>query len=407
MISTTWTRVTRLDLVTALLTVLLIASFANGVHAEVAGARIRFELPMALVVIAVVTWLCRRCRHSLTMPDPRLAVAAAAWLLLELLASIVRSPDKLNSAFLLVNLMVGVAVYVVVAATTQRVKLTLITVGTWVLSSVSTVSIVTLVLLPSNRVLLSNPSIGSTPLISGLASEPNLWAQICVAWVALLIVYRRQTTPLLLWLLVPILTSAILTNTRAAWITLVPILAVVVYINRRNYKRLAVGAGLLVIAAAITIPFIVAGRDVRGSVGWKVFNLLNGGTGTGAFRLQTDQVALNDLRSPLDWLFGLGTNSFGQRHPTNILGSADGYLANLWSGLIYDSGLLGLLAFLTLVFFIMARSSLRAFAWLPVVVVLFCATFTNPMWLVFPWFIFGLLPVETRSTAAEHTEDAL
>lgn len=118
------------------------------------------------------------------------------------------------------------------------------------------------------------------------------------------------------------------------------------------------------------------------------------GGGTGAYRVQIYQTAVEEMAAPWRWLIGTGTNSFSQFHSIDQTNVGKAYLSSVWLSIPYDAGLVGAVSFFASVLFMWLRSGRRADSLPLFVVILVGATTTNCFWFAFVWVCFALVGAE-------------
>ncbi|WP_454778348.1 O-antigen ligase family protein [Georgenia muralis] len=382
--------------VRAAFAVFFLAMLANGVALDVGPATVRVELlALALLVLAAVL-----DGRGTTPPPVRAGAVAmaglAAWWAASFVSSVLVAPEPVRSLFMLLNLTAGVAAYFLVLRLAPH-HAALVRTGTWILGAVSAVSLVLLVALPPETTpLVASSQGGGLPRVRGLALEPNLMGGLCAGWLAVMVHRRRQLSTRHLLLALPVVIALVLTNTRAAWVALAVVLAY--WALTRHGRLLRSPPALMVYALGAGLLLARWGelRAEPGSLVWKIENLLNFEIGTGSYRVDTWRLALADLDAADAWLFGLGVNSYAQRHPVDITGVTEGYVGNLWIAWLYDSGVVGVLGFAVLLLALWARSADRLGA-LPVfVAVVLTSTSTNGFWMTFPWVFLALAGTPAR-----------
>jgi hypothetical protein len=198
--------------------------------------------------------------------------------------------------------------------------------------------------------------------------------------------------------------AAILTNTRSVWIGLV-ILFVFVLGRRTGSAIVAILAGG---AAALLIPLsgLLQQSVSVNSPLWKLLNIFNSSTGTGSYRIDTWNQAINDLSTYGGWGIGLGVNTFPQRHPIDATGVTEGYLSNLWIASVHDSGILGGLALALGVILMFVGCGRRLDAVPLFAALVICATLTNPLAVAIPWVCLALVAGPASSGKDETTIDS-
>lgn len=172
---------------------------------------------------------------------------------------------------------------------------------------------------------------------TGIALEPNILAGTAAIWAVVILSSARKLRAFDYAFLLLCLLAIPLSVTRAAAIAVVAGIALYVALNPRHISRIVVVA---LIAGAALVAVQAAAPSQSTSLSQK---LVNYGDQTAAARFSSWEVAIGDLSGP-GWLFGLGTNSYGQRHlePTLLPAHVPAYLGNLPLQTLYDSGLLGL-----------------------------------------------------------------
>lgn len=188
----------------------------------------------------------------------------------------------------------------------------------------------------------------------GLALEPNILAGMAALWVVILLTRERRTT-LDNWFIALGLVTIWITQTRAA-LGAVLIGWVIYSFTTRERTGLRTAANLaLTIPGAAFVVALVAGAGSSNGLG-KFANL---GGQTTSLRTTYWSEAINDMHG-WSWVFGLGSNSFGDRHydPTTIYQPVllPGHLGNLPLEAVYDSGVLGALCLATAAVVIVRRS---------------------------------------------------
>jgi O-antigen ligase len=130
-----------------------------------------------------------------------------------------------------------------------------------------------------------------------------------------------------------------LSLTRAAWLGALAGLLIFIFFQLGRGRSLSLLSAMVVLISG----FVLAMTGLLGSVTARFQDTaVNQSSGTLAFRLERFRLALAEW--PASPLFGLGTNSFGQRHWDPSQNYDPDYLPNLVLVTLYDSGLLGFLA---------------------------------------------------------------
>jgi hypothetical protein len=195
--------------------------------------------------------------------------------------------------------------------------------------------------------------------------------------------------------------ALIATQTRAA--VLAYIIGILLIAATRGIRTMAsVAAATLVMSGLIIAVLPSAPASVQATVG-KMSQLTNLTTGTGQDRTSSWKLALGDLSSPQEWVLGLGTNTYGQRHNDLTQPKLDlpSYLGNLPLTVLYDTGIVGVFLFawfcVAVYRFALIRSQSRV-AILPLsVAYLVTSLATSSFWLLGTW-IFIYFAVAERDT---------
>jgi hypothetical protein len=205
---------------------------------------------------------------------------------------------------------------------------------------------------------------------NGIAYEPNILAGTAAIW-AIIILTKGERLLLRDWLFLVLALAVIpATTTRAAPIAILCGVAVYFSSGVRRLSRLVL-IGISFLVAAIVVQVIAP--DNWASIVAKIGDFSDQ---TATHRATEWLVALQDLHG-WGWLFGLGTNSFGQRHidPTLVAQQVPGYLGNLPLQTMYDSGALGLALLLAAAWLLVRQgSSRRRFAILTTFLIISSAT---------------------------------
>ena len=249
---------------------------------------------------------------------------------------------------------------------------------------------------------ISAESVTGAPSLHGLSHEPNILAATLALWlfVAFTSPRYRQSRRSGVFVAVCAL-GVVLTLTRAAVVGLVGGVVVWALVRGRSARRAAAraAAGFALVLAVLWLaaPGIAAPIVEKGS------QLLNFGSQTGQVRLDQWRQALDDLEGT-DWLIGLGSNSFGQRHlePTLPESPTPAYLGNLPLQVLYDSGVVGLVLLGATLVSVLTWARLREgrAAGLLTVYVL-CAAATSPFWFGTTWLLLAVALVDRRRISAE------
>jgi hypothetical protein len=227
----------------------------------------------------------------------------------------------------------------------------------------------------------------------GLSYEANILGSTAAIWVFLGV--TRGNTRLISdrWrtlLVATGLVALILSYTRAAVAGLV--LALLVWAMVAGYgatTTLVRRLGAFLVLIAIVLALV---PSVGGPVYKKLSQVTNLASPTGVTRVGTTKKALSDLDHG-GWLFGLGLNSYGQRHldPTRPNQDIAGYIGAFPIEVLYDGGVIGLgLLVAALLATKPWRSRRPARAAGALVVFLVGSLATSPFWLGSTWVLIAL-----------------
>jgi O-antigen ligase len=246
----------------------------------------------------------------------------------------------------------------------------------------------------------------------GTLWEPNVFGAFCaagaVAWAWLGPGRFRHT-----WIgIAACLGGTLVSFTRAAWLTVLVVLAISLFgpLRRRaNLRQLALGvAGSAVIALAVFGAEQVADYYPQGAPGSPTIQPSNRGLLALLInaidvigRLDQVTVVLTDLgHRPL---LGNGTASYGERHP--IAGQPEQHIANLELTVLNDTGILGLLAFaafgiaLARAAWHRRRDPTVAGLGVSTLVIVLTNTATETTELMITWLLLGLVLAAVDATA--------
>jgi hypothetical protein len=139
---------------------------------------------------------------------------------------------------------------------------------------------------------------------------------------------------------------------------------------------------------------------VSGLSPYRLGDIADLGSGTGAYRAGIWNLALDELSTPGTALFGFGTNSFPQHHREEGGSGEDLYLSNLPLAVVYDGGLVGGGLFVVAIASLLRRAPVRArrSGQAAVLALLVASIATNPIWFAFAWWPFAVL---SASAAAD------
>lgn len=251
--------------------------------------------------------------------------------------------------------------------------------------------------------------LGDASAALGLSFEPNLFGATAALWgfVAITGIPRMSRGTAVL---VAALSAAALavSLTRSAMVALP--LGLVAWASRAGDVARTRALRLLLVCASALLTMAVIAPQVSETVLENASNALTFESGTGRHRVEAWRTAVRDLDG-LDWVVGLGSNSFGQRHlePTLPTHPAPAYLPNLPLQILYDTGAVGASLLIAVVANSIRRRRLldgRAVGLL--IVYLVCALATSPFWYGTTWLLVAIAVIDRRAIRheAERDDDA-
>lgn len=241
----------------------------------------------------------------------------------------------------------------------------------------------------------------SSRRLSGVAPEPNLFGSQCMAAFLLSITYPlrfRFLGSIQLILLIGIGASF----TRAVWIaSLLALLYISLPLGRGASVTAAIPASLrprrrtalrTLVAFAVAVGIAtIAVPAARDEASQRLKSLVELDDGTGAYRQETWRTAMGDLAESNAWALGLGVNTFGQRHENPYDASKPAYLGNSVVVQLYETGVVGLTAFLAGLIGLAWRARLRRPATALVLAALVAGVGTSALWFGFLWIPYWFL----------------
>ncbi|MGV8874608.1 MAG: O-antigen ligase family protein [Rhodococcus sp. (in: high G+C Gram-positive bacteria)] len=355
---------------------------ANGVQFTVGGLTVRPEyFATPLFLVALYTYAIREPGARTGTPFTLgLIIGSVGLVAVGITSSLVFAPDSAASFRMALQLIAALIVVVPLTRVALDHRFVVLS-GTAILSAISIVSIAGFVLDPSTRV-------------DGLAFEPNIMGCLCAGWIGVLFYFAgdRSVMSRQVWMLAaPIPVALILTTTRAAWIALA---VIAVCVMGRHAMRHPVTIICSLLALTVGGAYL---HDVYYRVGdadtflWRVVHVIDTETGTGAYRLQLWNLAIDQFASR-DWSAAIGTgfNSFSQFNPVDPTNVGPAYLSSMWLTLIYDAGVIGFAFFVVLAVSLFLGVQRKKHA-IPLFVALaICTSVTNVIWFAFPWVFMAL-----------------
>lgn len=373
------------------LAVLLVLSmFVTRLSGDVGGLTFRPE--MFGGILAVISLLTQRGERRIAVPSAISIAAVLTWLAGGILSSALNSPELGKSIGVIVwcGLSVSSAVWV---SQHPRLWPLMLRVGAWAAFASAVLSIAFWAAASAG---VAEVGVQIDPTYGGYASfvtsiEANVLAGLLCLW-GLVAAWNPlgaigQICRRALVLTAPI--AILATHTRAALVAYVLGL-VIVFVARRGARALVLGATGT--GGVIGVVLLATSADSGLS---KFTSLLDTSGGTGKLRLQVNGSALEEWLGSTQHLIGLGWNSFGQRHvdPTRPFLNIPGYIGNLPLQIIYDGGLLALvavaIAVLAVAWNALRTKTLAVMVMLSVPYLLFSLS-TSVLWLFETWFWVGL-----------------
>jgi len=273
--------------------------------------------------------------------------------------------------------------------------------------------------------------------VNGLAYEHDILGSFSASVALVFLILSRERNPIFtrrmclfgfVLSVIPMLGSL----SRGAWISFTFAFLLMFVFRRRFHQRpMRMGTvafmvfGLAALGVAGFVVTSSSSSDIAGnSIVQQVGTLVHPQTSSTAVdRFSEWRIALDQFK--LSPIFGLGTNSYGQRNlpphvsqnaaATSPTGTKQAYLGNLYIRTLYDSGLTGLL--LLLVFIIgvvwpgrdLRRSGgdLAPVAWAFVggyLVLAVAFNFTDASFQVWPWLVLGVARVATVQATRQYWE---
>ena len=370
---------------------------ANGLVANAGFGTLRPEL-LALPVLAIVIFQerSRNGRFGRKYTTQPVVLASALWLSITVLSSAFVAPEQLRSLWICLQIVAAVGTYYVLS--NSALKDEFFRTGSVIISTIAALSIS---MYAASRIFgLSIPieyGVAADGRLIGLSFEINIFAAQCVGWLAL--IYANQGPRLRYhYTTVSVLVVAVLlSGTRAAWIALAVIACLTI---AQSFKRGKATQSLLlsftVLLGILYVAFRGGSTRSEDDFAWRLSNIFNVSQGTGAYRIDIYTMALADLDSTTRWLFGSGANSFSQYHAIDATGTGAPYLSSIWAAVLYDSGIVGFVAFAGLIVACIHRFANRWSGLVVPATLLICSTTTNIVWFAFTWVYIALVAVRVN-----------
>lgn len=376
----------------ARLVLLLIGStFVTRIRIDVFGASFRPE-HFVLAVCLVAMLLAGRTRALVTAASNRTVVLFACFVAWSGVVSVLTPPRPGESLLIVGWLALDVVMLVVLLASTDDAE-SLARTGVVCTGWAAAVAIAFWLVGRST----GEPFVAIDGAALGLSFEPNLLGATLAMWafVAFTGVHSlsRRTRTIVVALAVAGLAVSL---TRAAMVGLA--LGLLVWAALQGTRAKARALRLLGSLIAISALLVAIAPGAIDPVSKDVSKTFEFSTGTGQQRVESWRTAIHDLNG-FEWVVGLGTNSFGQRHlePTLPTKPTPQYLANLPLQVVYDTGIVGALLLVATLFSLFRRRSFRdGRAAGLLTVYLACAVATSPFWYGTTWVLVAVAVLNER-----------
>jgi hypothetical protein len=382
----------------ALFGLLVGATFVTRFRIPLLGAH--FMLEHFLLVACLLVMIARgRVGALINAASDRAVLLFGAYVAWSAFISVVRAPSPARSLPIVGWLALDWLLVVVVVATVHDPH-ALIHQGTRWLGPISAVAVglwVAALVMHTTFGVQSDTGYNGLLAAYGLSWEANILASTVAVWAFVALTEgRARSSPAWKMTLAMACTAIVLSLTRAAIVGLGAGLGVWAVLGgqvaRRTVAKTAVIGTLGMLGFFLLLPGVAQPMGARAS------RLLDFRNGSAQYRAGIAVMAVGDLHG-LDWVTGLGTNSFGQRHldPSVPDTPTPGYLANLPLQIVYDSGLIGAVLLGAALLTLVPRNRRRAARPVGLLVVyLACGSATSPLWFGFTWILMGIAVVARR-----------
>lgn len=357
---------------------------ATGISVDVGGARVRLEvLGLLFLILATRTRGLSRNRNGIIL------FFAAIYLAISLIASAILAPIPAQSIWIWVQVAIAIGSFFIIRSSNID-KMAFIYVGTKILTLVTTLSIVGAISLALGLPAVFHVGVEQDGRLIGLSIESNIFASQLIGWICLLFGCWKSIKLSAKISSVILIIGVILAGTRSAWLAMIIVLAV--FLIRRFAANMFAHILVLISVAVILIvwPIVKHQSSDPTSLSWRLMNILDLESGTGAYRVDIWTTALEDIDSFQRGLIGTGMNSYSQYHPIDATGVYESYLSNVWLATYYDSGWIGLAFFSFMLLAILIYSSRKFSTLLVMGALMICATATNSIWFLYPWIYFAI-----------------
>lgn len=195
------------------------------------------------------------------------------------------------------------------------------------------------------------------------------------------------------------------TQTRAAVLGMAAGLIVLLLRSRERFARRRAWR-ILAAATGMVVGVLIIGWQ-RLPLLEKFVGILDVSAGNGAYRLNIQGLALNDMQGAQSWVFGLGTNSFSQRHldPSRAGLEIGAYIGSLPLQIIYDAGIIGCCLVLFLILDLLHSSRFSASSVTVLAAFIIVASATSPFWFATTWIFAALAALPREPDPVAHTRD--
>lgn len=401
--------------VSVVATALVVSSLVSGGRFPFAGFNF---LPEHVVVAVLLTVLVLRRPAAIVRRPATYEAWLLAWIAWNGLVSLVYADDPAASlAIVAWMLLAWLILWSVrgVLLTEPGARAQILRVGSAVAAAMGLVAFVTwLSALAGFTTWGVQPEfVTGTVASTGLALEANIFGAQGLFWLFLVVRARiLHGTRLSSWVVLGLTLGIVSSMTRAVWLAAV-VLGVGIFVVARTGRRVRLARPVGRLRAwVVSIAAVALLMVVGAPVGAKLAHSLDFGSSTGSSRLENWKVAVDDLGEDGAYLFGLGTNSFGQRHLSPTIPGEPDYLGNLGLALLYDTGVVGLGLFAGAAASIALRPSRarqRVLNLTFIAALLIIGAATSPVWFGFVWITVALLDdrAERRAQAPELGDQAV
>ncbi len=380
----------RAGAVSRVLSLLLVASlFVTHWRVEIAGLHF---LPEHFLTVALVVSLLLngRAADMVRIARDRTCLLLVAYIGWEAVISVLQAPDLRVSlgvvGWLGLDWLLLIAI---VASIGSAVRIERLGVSFSAIAAAVAMGVGIATLVSSTTIGTQEVGLHQGLAVFGLSYEANILASASAVW-AFVAVSSSDT-----WVLrvarvaVPLAIAAIaFSMTRAVVLGLALGLLIWAVTSGERARRavLRIGAGVLVAAAVVVValPGVAAPFERRAG------DLLQVRGGTGQKRVDEVKTGLADM-SPGSYVYGLGLDSYGQRHEEPTLVGVRGYLSVLPVQVLYDGGAVAL------VLLGLALGSLRPLArpgrgraLALLAIYASAAVATSPFWFGWTWLLIAL-----------------